>query len=132
MASEVLVPSSPAEAVELFGDGAATTVVGGGTVVVADISYGRLDPSRIWGGRGLQGNSFGRQRVWHIDEDALRRPARRPPPRGGRGGGGNEYLTLLQNVSIPVSEFFGSAVGQWVTVGVATGAAIIAGVVAFS
>ena len=47
MASEVLVPSSPAEAVELFGDGAATTVVGGGTVVVADISYGRLDPGRV-------------------------------------------------------------------------------------
>ncbi len=47
MASEVLVPSSPAEAVELFGDGAATTVVGGGTVVVADITYGRLDPGRV-------------------------------------------------------------------------------------
>jgi CO/xanthine dehydrogenase FAD-binding subunit len=47
MASEVLVPSSPAEAVELFGDGAATTVVGGGTVVVPDISYGRLDPGRV-------------------------------------------------------------------------------------
>ena len=47
MASEVLVPSSPAEAVELFGDGAATTVVGGGTIVVADISYGRLDPGRV-------------------------------------------------------------------------------------
>ena len=47
MASEVLVPSSPAEAVELFGDGAATTVVGGGTIVVADITYGRLDPGRV-------------------------------------------------------------------------------------
>ena len=47
MASEVLVPSSPAEAVELFGDGTATTVVGGGTIVVADISYGRLDPGRV-------------------------------------------------------------------------------------
>jgi aerobic carbon-monoxide dehydrogenase medium subunit len=47
MASEVLVPSSPAEAVELFGDGAATTVVGGGTIIVADISYGRLDPGRV-------------------------------------------------------------------------------------
>jgi aerobic carbon-monoxide dehydrogenase medium subunit len=47
MASQVLVPSSPAEAVELFGDGAATTVVGGGTIIVADISYGRLDPGRV-------------------------------------------------------------------------------------
>jgi aerobic carbon-monoxide dehydrogenase medium subunit len=47
MASEVLVPSSPAEAVELFGDGAGTTVVGGGTVVVPDLTYGRLDPERV-------------------------------------------------------------------------------------
>ena len=47
MASEVLVPSSPAEAVELFGDGAGTTVVGGGTVVVPDMTYGRLDPERV-------------------------------------------------------------------------------------
>jgi CO/xanthine dehydrogenase FAD-binding subunit len=47
MASEVLVPSSAAEAVELFGDGAGTTVVGGGTVVVPDITYGRLHPSRV-------------------------------------------------------------------------------------
>src|SRR4051812_3532667 len=47
MASEVLVPSSPAEAAELFGDGAGTTVVGGGTVVVPDITYGRLDPGRV-------------------------------------------------------------------------------------
>ena len=47
MASEVLVPSSPAEAVELFGDGAATTVVGGGTLVVPDMTYGRLHPERV-------------------------------------------------------------------------------------
>jgi carbon-monoxide dehydrogenase medium subunit len=47
MASEVLVPSSPAEAVELFGDGAGTTVVGGGTVVVPEMTYGRLDPERV-------------------------------------------------------------------------------------
>jgi aerobic carbon-monoxide dehydrogenase medium subunit len=47
MASEVLVPSSPAEAVELFGDGAGTTVVGGGTVVVPEMTYGRLDPGKV-------------------------------------------------------------------------------------
>jgi CO/xanthine dehydrogenase FAD-binding subunit len=47
MASDVHVPSSAAEAVELFGDGAATTVIGGGTVVVPDITYGRLDPERV-------------------------------------------------------------------------------------
>ena len=47
MAPEVLVPSSPAEAVSLFGDGAATTVIGGGTIVVPEISYGRLSPERV-------------------------------------------------------------------------------------
>jgi len=44
---EVLLPSSPAEAVQLFGDGAGTTVIGGGTVVVPEITHGRLDPSRV-------------------------------------------------------------------------------------
>jgi CO/xanthine dehydrogenase FAD-binding subunit len=47
MAPEVLVPSSPAEAVSLFGDGAATTVIGGGTVVVPEITYGRRSPGRV-------------------------------------------------------------------------------------
>ena len=43
MAPEVLVPSSAAEAVALFGDGAGTTVIGGGTVVVPEIT---LRPAR--------------------------------------------------------------------------------------
>jgi len=47
MAPEVLVPSSPAEAVSLFGDGASTTVIGGGTVVVPEMTYGRLSPDRV-------------------------------------------------------------------------------------
>ncbi len=47
MASEVLIPSSPAEAVSLFGDGTATTVIGGGTVILPEISYGRLSPDRV-------------------------------------------------------------------------------------
>jgi carbon-monoxide dehydrogenase medium subunit len=47
MASDVLVPSSESEAIELYGDGAATTVVGGGTVVVPDLTYGRLHPERV-------------------------------------------------------------------------------------
>jgi carbon-monoxide dehydrogenase medium subunit len=47
MASEVLVPSSPAEAVALYGDGAGTTVIGGGTVVMPDMTYGRLHPERV-------------------------------------------------------------------------------------
>jgi carbon-monoxide dehydrogenase medium subunit len=47
MAPEVLMPSSPAEAVSFFGNGAATTVVGGGTVVLPEISAGTCDPSRV-------------------------------------------------------------------------------------
>ncbi len=47
MPPEVLVPSSPAEAVSLFGDGASTTVIGGGTIVVPDMTYGRLSPERV-------------------------------------------------------------------------------------
>ena len=47
MTVEVLLPSSPAEAVQLFGDGAGTTVIGGGTVVVPEITHGRLDPGRV-------------------------------------------------------------------------------------
>ena len=47
MASEVLVPSSPAEAVELFGDGDGTTVIGGGTVIIPELTHGRLEPGRV-------------------------------------------------------------------------------------
>ena len=47
MASEVLIPSSSAEAAELFGDGAATTVIGGGTAVLPEITAGTLDPGRV-------------------------------------------------------------------------------------
>jgi CO/xanthine dehydrogenase FAD-binding subunit len=47
MASEVLMPSSPSEAVSLFGDGASTTVIGGGTVVMPEITYGHLTPARV-------------------------------------------------------------------------------------
>jgi CO/xanthine dehydrogenase FAD-binding subunit len=43
---EVLMPTSEAEAVELFGDGVHVTVIGGGTVVVPSVALGRLAPSR--------------------------------------------------------------------------------------
>jgi CO/xanthine dehydrogenase FAD-binding subunit len=43
---DVLVPSSEAEAIELFRASAGTTVVGGGTIVVPSISQGRLAPAR--------------------------------------------------------------------------------------
>ena len=47
MAPEVLLPTSPAEAAAAFGDGAGVTVLGGGTVVVPEMTYGRLAPSRV-------------------------------------------------------------------------------------
>jgi carbon-monoxide dehydrogenase medium subunit len=45
--TDVLIPSSPAEAVELFGNGDGTTVIGGGTTIVPELTHGRLDPGRV-------------------------------------------------------------------------------------
>ncbi len=43
-ATEVLIPTSPDEAAAEFGDGSGVTVIGGGTIVVPEITYGRLQP----------------------------------------------------------------------------------------
>src|SRR2546430_1987887 len=43
----VLVPASPQEAVEAFGDGDGVTVLSGGTILMPEISYGRLLPERV-------------------------------------------------------------------------------------
>jgi carbon-monoxide dehydrogenase medium subunit len=45
-APEVLLPSSADEAVSFFGDGSDVTVVGGGTIVLPELTYGRLKPSK--------------------------------------------------------------------------------------
>jgi carbon-monoxide dehydrogenase medium subunit len=45
-APDVLLPSSEDEAVAAFGDGQGVTVVGGGTILVPDVTYGRLRPGR--------------------------------------------------------------------------------------
>ena len=42
--AEVLLPTSEREAVDAFGDGSGITVVGGGTIVVPDMTYGRRRP----------------------------------------------------------------------------------------
>ena len=57
MASEVLLPTSPAEAIAAFGDGAGVTVVGGGTILVPDITHGRTRPGKVLmlGRSGLDG-----------------------------------------------------------------------------
>jgi carbon-monoxide dehydrogenase medium subunit len=45
-ATEVLFPTSADEAVAQFGDGSGVTVVGGGTIVVPELTYGRLAPEK--------------------------------------------------------------------------------------
>jgi CO/xanthine dehydrogenase FAD-binding subunit len=44
--AEVTVPTSPGEAAELFGDGVAVTVVGGGTIVVPLVTHRASPTSR--------------------------------------------------------------------------------------
>jgi aerobic carbon-monoxide dehydrogenase medium subunit len=44
--TEVLVPTSAEEAASAFADGAGITVVGGGTIVMPEIQFGRLRPQR--------------------------------------------------------------------------------------
>jgi len=46
MAAETLVPTSAEEAVSLFGEGDGVTVIGGGTIVMPEITHGRLKPQR--------------------------------------------------------------------------------------
>ena len=47
MAPEVILPTTPAEAIAAFGDGAGVTVVGGGTIVMPDLAHGRLRPAKV-------------------------------------------------------------------------------------
>ena len=44
--TDVVLPATPEEAVSAFGDGAGVTVVGGGTIVMPEISAGRLTPAK--------------------------------------------------------------------------------------
>jgi carbon-monoxide dehydrogenase medium subunit len=46
MTADVLVPTSADEAASLFGDGEGTTVFGGGTILLPEITAGRLKPTR--------------------------------------------------------------------------------------
>jgi CO/xanthine dehydrogenase FAD-binding subunit len=44
---EVILPTSASEAVEAFGDGSGLTVVAGGTIVMPEVTHGRLAPERV-------------------------------------------------------------------------------------
>ncbi len=46
-ATEVSFPTSAEEAIAQFGDGGDVTVLGGGTIVVPELTYGRLSPSKV-------------------------------------------------------------------------------------
>src|SRR4051812_49886734 len=56
-APEVIVAASREQAVEAFRDGAGVTVVAGGTIVMPEITHGRLRPTRalLIGKAGLGG-----------------------------------------------------------------------------
>jgi CO/xanthine dehydrogenase FAD-binding subunit len=58
-ATEVIVAGSPQEAIDAFGDGGDVTVVAGGTIVMPEITHGRLRPRRalLIGRAGLAGVS---------------------------------------------------------------------------
>ena len=45
-APDVIFPASPSDAAAAFGDGSGVTVVAGGTIVMPEISYGRLKPAK--------------------------------------------------------------------------------------
>src|SRR4051812_20001707 len=56
-APEVIAATSREEAIDAFGDGAGVTVVAGGTIVMPEITHGRLHPERalLLGRAGLAG-----------------------------------------------------------------------------
>jgi carbon-monoxide dehydrogenase medium subunit len=45
-ATDLLIPASPDDAVSAFGDGSGVTVIGGGTIVMPDITAGRVRPTK--------------------------------------------------------------------------------------
>jgi len=45
--AEVLIPTTPDEAAALFGDGGGVTVIGGGTIVLPEITYGKRSPGKV-------------------------------------------------------------------------------------
>ena len=103
---EVLLPASPDEAAQAFGDGDGVTVLGGGTIVVPEITHGRLRPGRVLmlGRSGLDGVSRARRhrhdRRGDIGRGARgrrraarhRRSPRLRPGDPGTGNGGRQPL----------------------------------------
>ena len=96
---ELLTPTSPAEAAAAFGDGSDVTVMAGGTILLPELTYGRLRPARVLmlGRAGLSGvdNSNGVVRIGAgtpvgdlrmLRSRSRPRPARSPTARFARSG----------------------------------------------
>jgi CO/xanthine dehydrogenase FAD-binding subunit len=83
-ATEVLRPESEDEAVEAFGDGTNVVVVGGGTIVVPEMSYRRLRPERalLLKEAGLAGISRDGSRVTIGATTSVEEIVGLPPPLG--------------------------------------------------
>ena len=97
-APELLQPSSPAEAVALFGDGDGITVLAGGTIVVPELAHHRLAPRRVLllGRAGLDqlskagstwriGSTVSLERIAQEGPEPLRTAAHRVADREIRG-----------------------------------------------
>ena len=85
-------------------------------------SSNRLPP----GSRGMQGGGWGSQRAYSVDHRQVQHGSRGRPGHGPRsprspraGRASQEYLTLLEYVSMPISEAAGLSVGYAVFVGTA-------------
>ena len=83
--AQVIAPTSRAEAVDAFGDGSGVTVLGGGTILMPELNYGRLRPERVL---LLQNAGLSRNRAQRRlsddrrDDDGGRARARRREPLG--------------------------------------------------
>jgi carbon-monoxide dehydrogenase medium subunit len=83
-ATEILVPGSEDEAIATFGDGADVTVVGGGTIVLPELTYRRLRPTKalMLGHAGLSGIERDGSRVTVGATTAVQELVGMPAPLG--------------------------------------------------
>ena len=90
-ATEVLMPGSEDEAIAAFGDGADVVVVGGGTIVLPDMTYRRLRPTKalMLGRAGLSG----------IEKEGIAGHDRRDDARAGAHRDGSTARTVRGNVA---------------------------------
>ena len=63
---ELLTPTSPAEAAAAFGDGAGVTVMGGGTILLPELTYGRLRPDARADARAAPGSAASTARTVRV------------------------------------------------------------------